>query len=96
MNRLWKFYAETEDAGSGYLLASGDMVRDQTDVEDWIGEHLAAQAEAERRADLYEEKIGGTIVRLVTESFGLAAVPVKPNIIEGTLGAAPAGWENRT
>jgi len=31
----WKFAVRTDDA-QGYLLVSGDMVKDPTDVLDWI------------------------------------------------------------
>jgi hypothetical protein len=67
--RRWKFQAETE-SGSGYLLASGDMVRDKGDTADWIGTDLQAGFEADRRADEYEDKIGGTITRITYESQG--------------------------
>jgi hypothetical protein len=67
--RRWKFHIETED-GAGYLLASGDMVRDKTYAEDWIGTDLQAGFEADRRADEYEDKIGGIIERITYESQG--------------------------
>jgi len=67
--RRWKFRIETDD-GAGYLLSSGDMVRDPGYAEDWIGTDLQAGYEADRRADEYEEKIGGIVTRITYESQG--------------------------
>jgi len=67
--RRWKFAIETE-SGSGYLLASGDMVRDKGDAEDWIGTDLQAGYEADWRANLYEDRHGGIITEIVYESQG--------------------------
>ncbi len=67
--RRWKFAIET-DEGSGYLLSSGDVVHDKDDAADWSGTDLEADLEADRRADLYEEKIGGIITRITYESQG--------------------------
>ena len=67
--RRWKFAIETDDR-AGYLLASGDMVPNKDLAEDWIGTDLQAGFEADRRADEYEEKIGGSIERITYESQG--------------------------
>jgi hypothetical protein len=67
--RRWKFHIETE-SGEGYLLASGDMVPNKNFAEDWIGTDLQAGFEADRRADEYEEKIGGIVTRITYESQG--------------------------
>jgi len=67
--RRWKFAIET-DEGSGYLLDSGDMVTDPSYAQDWIGTEIQAGFEADRRANLYEERIGGSITRITYESQG--------------------------
>ena len=69
--RRWKFRIETDD-DAGYLLASGDMVHDPSYADDWIGTDLQAGFEADRRADEYEEKIGGIVARITYESQGKA------------------------
>ena len=67
--RRWKFAIET-DEGSGYLLDSGDMVTDPDYTADWIGTDIQAGFEADRRADLYEEKTGGSITLITLDSKG--------------------------
>ena len=66
----WKFAVRTDDAQRGYLLLSGDMVKDPTDVLDWIGSVNGAGVEAWRRARLYEDKIGGIVRRVDPVSQG--------------------------
>ena len=68
--KQWKFRAELEDGGKGYLLASGDMVLRPTDAADWKGHFLESVEEGERRAQIYQEKIGGNITCLISEAQG--------------------------
>ena len=67
--RRWKFAIET-DEGNGYLLDSGAIVTDPDYTVDWIGTDIEAGFEADRRANLYEERIGGIITRITYESQG--------------------------
>lgn len=93
--RRWKFAVETEDDGTGYLLQSGEVVRDPSAAEDWIGTDAAADVEAMDRADRYEGKIAGVITKITYESQGKVFERESKTIIEGTLGAEPSGWEGR-
>ena len=76
--RKWKFAVVTDD-GSGYLLPSGELVRDPNQAEDWIGSNHEAEAEAERRANAAEDRPGPFITRIVYESQG----KVKPETKTG-------------
>ncbi len=66
----WKFYVETENEGKGYLLASGELVKKATGVEQWTGTYAQANAESLRRSDLYEGRICGYVNRLICEAQG--------------------------
>ena len=69
IKRKWLFTIEA-DAGFGYLLASGELVRWPAKSPVWIGTDVEASAEAERRSNAYEELTGGVITRVVYESQG--------------------------
>jgi hypothetical protein len=68
MKRGCRFCVDLEAGGSGYLTAAGDLVGSPDLVEGFTAEHWdLVRAEAERRAALYEDKIGGMIVRITCE-----------------------------
>jgi len=67
--RRWKFAVDTDD-GSGYLVATGELVRAPENAIDWLGTDAEATAEAERRADDYENLTGRTCTRIIYESQG--------------------------
>lgn len=55
--RKWKFCVKG-DGVSGYLDPIGVLVKDKSDVEDFIGLDNEADKEADRRANAYEERTG--------------------------------------
>ena len=69
IKRLWKFSVET-DIYSGYLLSSGEIVRDKCDAPSWIGTDAEANTEAVRRAQLSDDRAGPRVDRVVYESQG--------------------------
>jgi len=74
--RRWRFQIEALELESGILLddfgaeakdeASGEMVLDD----------FQARLEAERRADLWEQRTGGTVVKVVCASQGRVGAPL--------------------
>ena len=67
--RKWKFYVDLE-RGSGFLLADGTLVPNPNDAADWIGTDNEADREANRRTDLFEDRTGETVDKVVYESQG--------------------------
>ncbi|MCX5818424.1 MAG: hypothetical protein NT047_00700 [Deltaproteobacteria bacterium] len=68
--RRWKFAVTTSDAGSGYLLESGDLVHDPEIVEEWTGTDEEASCEVMRRAIDFEERTGAIVTGIDMESRG--------------------------
>jgi len=60
IKRYWKFYAEHGEGGC-YL--------DEENV--FIGTGMEASEEADRRTDIYENRTGGLITRVIMESQGI-------------------------
>lgn len=68
--RRWWFYVETwDDELAPHLDENGDPVG-VDDIKDFIGTTAQANAEAERRSELFEEKSGALIDKVVLESRG--------------------------
>ncbi len=68
--RRWWFYVETwDDDVAPHLDENGDPVG-ADDIKDFIGTKAQADNEGERRADLFEEKSGALIDKIVLESRG--------------------------
>jgi len=66
----WRFGVDLEGGGSGYLTEAGDLISSPGLVEGFTsGDWDEVSKEGQRRADLYEDKIGGEIVRITCE-FG--------------------------
>ena len=71
--RLWRFYVDdfNEEDESVCLDATGYPV-DPEDVDLWTGTKAEATEEAERRADMWEEREEGWLVgRVTSESLGI-------------------------
>jgi len=60
--RQWKFYAEASDEEEGFYL-------DEENI--FTGTSREADLEAGRRADLWEERTGGLILKVTYESQGI-------------------------
>ena len=71
MKRRWLFVVET-DQGVGYLLETGGMVRFPDEATEWVGTSPAADIEAKRRMDAYDQMTGGYVNRIIYESKGRA------------------------
>jgi|GEM_PF-6706295 hypothetical protein len=68
MKRGWRFGVDLEGGGSGYLTEAGDLVFSPNLVEGFTAENWdQVSAEGERRAGLYEDKIGEVILMITCE-----------------------------
>jgi len=77
--RRWKFRVEDPDGEGCYVGPDG---RQDSECE-WIGTDAEASAEAQRRADAWENATNGLCLRVVYESQG----KVKANVTEQARGS---------
>jgi hypothetical protein len=69
MKRRWIF-SVVDDDHEVFLNENGLPV-DYSDAQEWIGDDREAADECERRADLYEELIGGLVLKVKYHSTGI-------------------------
>lgn len=70
MKRKWAFYIKYAD-GNAYLdLESNEIDYEEAYNKSFIGDITDAEKEADRRANLWEDKNKGSIARIVYESLG--------------------------
>ena len=68
--RKWIFHAETHAEESFHLDESGNEI-DHSDAVPFIGNNHNAILEAERRANLWEDKSNGLLAEIIYESQGI-------------------------